>query len=258
MSNPLPDLDRGQQTRYRGHLSLCEIDFAGQKALAASRVLVVGAGGLGSPVSLYLAAAGVGTIALMDADTVSLSNLQRQIIHSTPDLGKLKTDSAAEKLRALNPEVSIITINSRLSEENAESIMAGYDLIMDCTDNLPTRLLINDCCVRLGKKMVFGAVSRFSGQVFSHVPGSACYRCIFDPSSISGDGEELPCAINGILNTVVGVIGSLQATEAIKLLVGTGDPLVNRMLTFDAITMDFNIFAISPMEGCGCASVSKF
>lgn len=258
MSAPLPDLSREQQTRYRGHLSLCEIDVTGQKALAESKVLIVGAGGLGSPVSLYLAAAGTGTIGLMDADTVSLSNLQRQIIHSTPDLGRLKTDSASEKLRALNPEVNIISINERLSAENAEKIMAGYDLVVDCTDNLPTRLLINDTCVRLGKKMVFGAVSRFSGQVFSHVPGSACYRCIFDPSSISADGEELPCAINGILNTVVGVIGSLQATEAIKLLVGTGDPLINRMLTFDAITMEFNTFTVNPMEGCACGSVSNF
>ena len=186
----------------------------------------------------------------MDADTVSLSNLQRQIIHSTPDIGRLKTDSAAEKLRALNPETAIVTINDRLTPENAAGIMADYDLIMDCTDNLPTRLLINE--------MVFGAVSRFSGQVFSHVPGSACYRCIFDPSATGDDGEDLPCAVNGILNTVVGVIGALQATEAVKLIVGTGGPLVSRLLTFDAITMEFNTFAISRSEGCTCNSVKDF
>lgn len=258
MSTDIRPLSPELRTRYRGHLSLCEIDTAGQQALADARVLIVGAGGLGSPVSLYLTAAGVGTIGLMDADTVSLSNLQRQIIHSTPDIGRLKTDSAAEKLRALNPETDIVTINDRLTLENAPGIIADYDLIIDCTDNLPTRLLINDTCVRLDKKMVFGAVSRFSGQVFSHVPGSACYRCIFDPSATGDDGEELPCAVNGILNTVVGVIGTLQATEAVKLIVGTGDPLVNRLLTFDAITMAFNTFAISRSEGCACNSINIF
>lgn len=237
--------------RYSGHLSLCEIDRPGQQRLAASRVLIVGAGGLGSPVSLYLAAAGVGTIGLLDADTVSLSNLQRQIIHSTPDIGRLKVDSAAEKLRALNPEVTVVPRPFRLTADNAEGIFSTNDLVIDCTDNLPTRLLINDTCVKLGIPMVFGAVSRFSGQVFSHLPGTACYRCIFDPTSVSPDAD-LPCAVAGILNTVVGVIGSLQATEALKILLGTGDALVNRLLTFDAITMQFNTFAINPIEECIC------
>lgn len=249
--NRLTPLTRDQKTRYRGHLSLCEIDVAGQQRIAASRVLIVGAGGLGSPVALYLAAAGVGTIGLLDADTVSLSNLQRQVIHTTADLGRLKVESAGEKLRAINPDIKVEEMPVMLGEENAEEIMEGYDLVMDCTDNLPTRLLINDTCVRLGKSMVFGAVSRFSGQVFSHVAGSACYRCIFDPSTTDPDAD-LPCVINGIMNTVVGVIGSLQATEAVKLIVGTGDPLVNRILTFDAITMSFNTFAISPLADCAC------
>ena len=240
-----------QLTHYRGHLSLCEIDYAGQQRLADARVLVVGTGGLGSPVALYLTAAGVGTIGLLDADTVSLSNLQRQILHSTPDIGHLKVESASAKLHNINPEVNIVTIAELLTEKNAAEIIGDYDLIIDCTDNLPTRLLINDTCIALGKKFVFGAVSRFSGQVFSHVPGSACYRCIFDPSSVSIEAE-LPCSINGILNTVVGVAGTLQATEAIKLIVGTGDALVNRMLVFDALTMDFNTFEINPIEGCGC------
>lgn len=249
--NRLTPLTKEQATRYRGHLSLCEIDRHGQQRLAASRVLIVGTGGLGSPVSLYLAAAGVGTIGILDADTVSLSNLQRQIIHTTPDIGRLKVASAAEKMRALNPDVTVVTHAQRLTPENAASLLGGNDLIIDCTDNLPTRLLINDTCVSLGLPMVFGAVSRFSGQVFSHVPGSACYRCIFDPTAIDPDAE-LPCSINGILNTVVGVIGSLQATEALKLLLGTGDALVNRLLTFDAVTMQFNTFAINPIEGCEC------
>lgn len=240
-----------QKNRYRGHLSLCEIDLAGQQRLADSRVLIVGAGGLGSPVSLYLAAAGVGKIGLLDADTVGLSNLQRQIIHSTADLGRLKVESAADKLRAINPDIEVVAMPVMLTDENVDEIMEGYDLIADCTDNIATRLLINDSCVKLGKKMVFGAVSRMSGQVFSHVPGSACYRCIFDLPE-KGNEEELPCAVNGILNTVVGVIGSLQATEAVKLLVGTGDALINRLLTFDAVTMQFNVFGINPVEGCRC------
>lgn len=240
-----------QLTRYRGHLSLCEIDYAGQQRLADARVLIVGTGGLGSPVALYLTAAGVGTIGLLDADTVSLSNLQRQVLHSTPDIGHLKVESASAKLHNINPEVNIVTIAELLTEKNAAEIISGYDLIIDCTDNLPTRLLINDTCIALGKKFVFGAVSRFSGQVFSHIPGSACYRCIFDPSSVSIEAE-LPCSVNGILNTVVGVAGTLQATEAIKLIVGTGDALVNRMLVFDALTMDFNTFEINPIEDCSC------
>lgn len=248
MKNPT-ELSKEQKIRYRGHLSLCEIDLAGQQRLAESRVLIVGAGGLGSPVSLYLAAAGVGTIGLLDADTVSLSNLQRQVIHTTADIGRLKVDSAAEKLRAINPHINVATLPLMLDSENAMTIMEDYDLVIDCTDNLPTRLLINDTCVATGKAMVFGAVSRFSGQVFSHKAGTACYRCIFDPSTTDPDAD-LPCAINGIMNTVVGVIGSLQATEAVKLLVGTGDALLNRILTFDAVTMQFNTFAISPIDTC--------
>lgn len=245
----LRHLTDGQQTRYRGHLSLREIGTKGQQAIASARVLVIGTGGLGSPVSLYLAAAGVGTIGLMDPDTVSLSNLQRQVLHTTADIGRLKTQSAAEKLRAINPDITVNTLSEPLTAENAAEVMADYDIIMDCTDNQATRLLINDTCVRLDKKMVFGAVSRFSGQVFSHVPGSACYRCIFSPAD---SGEELPCAVNGILNTVVGVIGSLQATEALKLIVGTGDALTDRLLTFDAVTMTFNTFDISKVDGCTC------
>ena len=202
----LRKLTKEESTRYLGHLSLCEIDLAGQQAIANGRVLIVGAGGLGSPVALYLAAAGVGTIGLLDADTVSL---------------------------------------------NAAGIIGEYDITVDCTDNLATRLLINDTCVMTGKKMVFGAVSRFSGQVFSHVKGSACYRCIFDPTSAGPDGE-LPCAVSGVMNTVVGVIGSLQATEVVKLLVGTGDALINRLLTFDAMTMTFNTFRLNQVEGCKC------
>jgi len=246
-----------EATRYRGHLSLCEIDIAGQRAIADGKVLIIGAGGLGSPVALYLAAAGTGTIGLMDADTVSLSNLQRQVIHTTADIGRLKVDSAAEKMNAIDPGVKIVKMPLALDDGNAADIIGGYDIVVDCTDNLTTRLLINDTCVRLGKTMVYGAVSRFSGQVFSHVAGSACYRCIFGLPE-AGDAAEPPCAVSGVMNSVVGVIGSIQATEVVKLLVGTGTSLVDRLLTFDAISMTFNTFSVSPSEDCMCRSVKHF
>ncbi|MCM1518316.1 MAG: HesA/MoeB/ThiF family protein [Pseudoflavonifractor sp.] len=230
-----------QLDRYRGHISLCEIDSPGQSAICHGKVLIVGAGGLGSPVALYLAAAGVGNIGLVDADKVSLGNLQRQIIHSTADLGTPKVISARNAMTALNPEISVTPYELYLDSENVSEIFSGYDLIMDCTDNFDTRLLINDACVELGKPFIFGAVSRFSGQVFTHIPGSGDIRAFFG-NDYPDDNE--PCAITGILNTVVGVIGSLQATEAIKYLAGTGDLLVNRLLVFDGITMQFNTLAL--------------
>lgn len=244
-------LGKEQMIRYKGHLSLCEIDFEGQRRIGGSSVRIVGAGGLGSPVALYLASAGVGRIGIVDPDSVGLSNLQRQIIHTTADLGRPKALSAAEKLRAINPDIEVEPLTVMLTEENAAEIIGGYDITVDCTDNLATRLLINDSCVRLGKSFVSGAVSRTSGQLFSHIPGSACYRCIFDPDGAE-PGSDLPCATAGIMNSVVGVIGSLQATEVLKLIVGTGDALTNRILTFDALTMEFNSFCVNPVEGCIC------
>ncbi|MDE6582680.1 MAG: HesA/MoeB/ThiF family protein [Duncaniella sp.] len=234
-------MDKQQAIRYRGHTALCEIDLPGQKAISEGRVLIVGAGGLGSPVALYLAAAGVGHITIMDADTVSLSNLQRQIIHTTPDIGRLKVDSAREKMTAINPHVEVTAIAGFLTADNAREIIASHDLVVDCCDNLSSRLLVNDTCIELKKPYVYGAVQRFSGHLYTYIPGKASYRDWFDTSA---PVEELPCAINGILNTVVGVIGSLQATEAIKLLARTGDLLTNRLLIFDAITMTFTEFPI--------------
>lgn len=230
------NFSKEQLQRYRGHISLCEIDFTGQMAISRGRVLIIGAGGLGSPVALYLAAAGVGHIGLVDSDTVSLSNLQRQIIHSTNDLNRPKVESARESMLAINPEIEVETYPLFFTESNASDLISGYDLVVDCTDNFTTRRLINDTCVRLEKPFVFGAVSRFSGQVFTHRPGTADFRTFF--------GDEIPdntepCAITGILNTVVGVIGALQATEAVKLLSGAGDLLTDRLLHFDAITMQF-------------------
>ncbi len=241
----LDTLTREQQIRYKGHISLCEIDLPGQKALGDARVLMVGAGGLGSPVGLYLAAAGVGTIGIIDADTVSLSNLQRQIMHGTPDIGTPKVESARDAMTRINPEVRTALYPFFLTGENAVELIGGYDIVVDCTDNLEARLLINDTCVSLGKPFVYGAVSRFSGQIFTHTPGNATYRDIFDTTAPT---EELPCVIDGVMNTVVGVIGTLQATEVVKWIVKTGDLLTNRMLLFDAITMTFNTFEINSID----------
>ncbi|WP_295728635.1 HesA/MoeB/ThiF family protein [uncultured Muribaculum sp.] len=222
--------------RYSGHTALCEIDIPGQRAIEGGRVLVVGAGGLGSPVCLYLAAAGVGTIGVIDGDTVSLSNLQRQVIHHTSDIGTLKVESAAAKMRAVNPHVVVVSMTEMLTPDNARSIVEGYDVVADCTDNFATRMLLNDTCVALGKPMVYGAVQRMAGQVFTYLPGGADYRAWF------GDippRREQPCSVNGIMNTVAGVIGTLQATEVIKCLAKAGDLLDRRMLLFDAVTMTF-------------------
>lgn len=238
MSDAYSGIDR---TRYRGHLSLCEIDLAGQKRIAGSRVLVVGAGGLGSPVALYLAAAGIGTIGIVDPDTVSLSNLQRQVMHGTPDIGTPKADSARRAMQRINPEVRVETHPVFLDPENAPDIIGEYGMVVDCTDNMAARLVIDDTCRALGKPYVYGAVRRFGGQIFTHLPGTMGYRDIFSPDP-SVPVDELPCAIDGVLNTVVGVIGTLQATEVVKWAAGTGDLLTDRLLTFDAITMRFEEF----------------
>lgn len=238
MSDAYSGIDR---TRYRGHLSLCEIDLAGQRRIAGSRVLVVGAGGLGSPVALYLAAAGIGTIGIVDPDTVSLSNLQRQVMHGTPDIGTPKADSARRAMQRINPEVRVETHPVFLDPENAPDIIGEYGMVVDCTDNMAARLVIDDTCRALGRPYVYGAVRRFGGQIFTHLPGTMGYRDIFSPDP-SVPVDELPCAVDGVLNTVVGVIGTLQATEVVKWAAGTGDLLTDRLLTFDAITMRFEEF----------------
>lgn len=238
MSDAYSGIDR---TRYRGHLSLCEIDLTGQKRIAGSRVLVVGAGGLGSPVALYLAAAGIGTIGIVDPDTVSLSNLQRQVMHGTPDIGTPKADSARRAMQRINPEVRVETHPVFLDPDDAPDIIGEYGMVVDCTDNMAARLVIDDTCRALGRPYVYGAVRRFGGQIFTHLPGTMGYRDIFSPDP-SVPVDELPCAIDGVLNTVVGVIGTLQATEVVKWAAGTGDLLTDRLLTFDAITMRFEEF----------------
>ncbi len=235
-------LNTNQLKRYRGHISLCEIDLPGQYAICKGRVLIVGAGGLGSPVALYLAAAGVGNIGIIDADKVSLSNLQRQIMHGTNDIGTPKVESANISMLRINPEIKVTPYEMFLTSDNAENLFSEYDIVIDCTDNFDSRMLISDSCVRIGKPFIFGGVSRFQGQIFTHVPGSGDFRAFFGDEA--PDYTE-PCAITGILNSVVGVIGCLQATEAIKYLSHTGDLLINRLLIFDAITMQFSTLELS-------------
>lgn len=240
------DIDEDIAVRYSGHRALCEIDLPGQRAIERGRVLVVGAGGLGSPVCLYLAAAGVGTIGIVDADTVSLSNLQRQIIHHTSDIGRPKVESAAVKMKAINPHVNVVAVGEMLTSRNSSSFVEGYDIVVDCTDNFDTRLLVNDTCVALGTPMVYGAVQRMAGQIFTYLPGGADYRAWFGCRPPS---QEQPCSVNGVMNTVVGVIGTLQATEVIKYLSHAGDLLDCRLLMFDAVTMTFRTIKSSVRSG---------
>lgn len=240
-------LSTDEHERYRGHLSLCEFDIPGQIALKRGCVAIVGCGGLGSPVALYLAAAGVGKIVLIDADTVSLSNLQRQIAHHTSDLGKAKTASVEGKMRDINPNVVIESHNCFLTSENAPSLIGPADFIVDCTDSRQSRRLVNDICVDMAKPYSFGAVSRFSGYLFTHTPGSATYNDIFgeETEGPDCDNEQCSCSATGVLNTLVGVVGSLQATEAIKYLTSTGELLTDRLLLIDTLTMAFRTLRIS-------------
>ena len=233
--------------RYSRHLMLPEIGGEGQKKILASRVLVVGAGGLGSPVMLYLAAAGVGTIGVIDADVVDLSNLQRQIIHHTKDLGTPKVESAKAKIMAVNPDVAVETYHEFLTPANALSIIQGYDFIVSCTDNLAAKALVSDTCVAAGKAFSHGGISEWTGQTFTHVPGTADYRTIFgdSPSPVTDSPEAGgPKAVLGVLGAVAGMLGTIQAAETLKYLTGAGTLLTNRLLMFDALTMQFNLLTL--------------
>jgi adenylyltransferase/sulfurtransferase len=242
-------LNRDELVRYSRHILLPQVGEAGQQKLKQSRVLLVGAGGLGSPVGLYLAAAGVGTLGLVDFDTVDLSNLQRQIIHGSGAIGTPKIDSARERLRDVNPNVRVEPYETRLTSENALEIAKGYDLIVDGTDNFATRYLVNDTSVLLGIPNVYGSVYRFEGQasVFG-APNGPCYRCLFrDPPP----PDLVPsCAEGGVLGVVPGLIGTIQATEAIKVLLGLGETLVGKLLTIDVMTMSFRTLSIRKDPDC--------
>ena len=234
----LPALTNEEVARYSRHLIMPEVGMDGQQKLKAARALCIGAGGLGSPVALYLAAAGVGTLGIVDFDEVDYSNLQRQIIHGTPDVGRSKLASAKSRLNALNPEVEVVTHELALSSHNALALFADYDFVVDGTDNFPTRYLVNDACVLSGKPNVYGSIFRFEGQasVFA-APDGPCYRCMFPEPPPPGLVPS--CAEGGVLGILPGVVGTLQATEAVKLILGAGDPLVGRFLLFDALKMRF-------------------
>jgi thiazole biosynthesis adenylyltransferase ThiF len=242
-------LGKDQLERYSRHIILREVGVRGQKKLLGSRVLVIGAGGLGSPAALYLAAAGVGTIGIVDADEVDLSNLQRQILHRTPDVGKAKAESARETLTALNPEVEVRVFRDRLTAANILECIRDYDFILDGTDNFPTKFLINDACVIAQKPFSHAGIIRFQGQMMTYVPGRGpCYRCLFENPP---PPDAVPtCAQAGILGAVGGVIGSLQAMEALKYLLGTGSLLTGSLLTYDALKMSFRRISFPLRRDC--------
>jgi len=237
-----------QKRRYNRHLILDGIGKEGQEKLLAAKVLIVGAGGLGSPIAMYLAAAGVGTIGIVDGDEVSLTNLQRQVIHSTADIGRPKVDSAEEKIHEINPGVTVVKHELYLSEDNALKIIQDYDYVIDGTDNFAPKYLINDACVMLHKPFSMGGINRYSGQVMTHVPGTACYRCLFPEPPRIEDVET--CAMVGVLGSIAGICGTLLATECIKYIVGMNGLLTDAFLTFDAQTMQFQRFDFSRRDNC--------
>ena len=249
------------EERYQRNVFVDGIGVEGQAKISASKVLVIGAGGLGSPTFFYLAVAGVGTIGIVDDDVVNITNLQRQILHFTDDLDRLKTTSSKQKLLALNPDVNIFTYHCRFTEQNAQKIIdgslkdddnqilkGGYDFVVDCCDNYATKLLINDVCVKMGKPFSHGAVVAMRGEVMTYVPGSACYRCVFDTPP--QDGLQPTSAQEGILGAVTGIVGSIQATETIKHLTGMNNLIINRLLIVDAEKMNF--FSLKAKKNCSC------
>lgn len=240
-----------QLERYSRHIILKEVGAKGQKKLLNAKVLIIGAGGLGAPAALYLAAAGVGTIGIVDADEVDLSNLQRQVIHTTADLGKAKVESAKETMEAINPDVTVKTYHTFIDSTNINEIIKDYDFILDGTDNFPAKFLINDACVMAKKPFCHAGIIRFKGQLMTYVPGEGpCYRCVFKNPPPK---DAVPtCKQAGVIGAMAGVIGCLQALEAIKYIVGSGDLLTGYLLTFDALTMEFRKVKL-PKDTHNCA-----
>ena len=238
MSDELPPLTKEEVSRYSRHITLPEVGMAGQLHLKAARVCIVGTGGLGSPTATYLAAAGIGTLGLVDFDTVDATNLHRQLIHTTPDVGRSKIASATDSIHAINPNVEVVGYETALTSENALDILKDYDIVIDGTDNFPTRYLVNDACVLLGKPNCYGSIFRFEGQasVFATKDGP-CYRCLFPEPPPPGSVPS--CAEGGVLGVLPGIIGLIQATEAVKIILGLGDSLVGRLLLYDALAMSF-------------------
>ena len=245
----LPELTGDELRRYGRHLVLGEVGTTGQRRLKRARVLLVGAGGLGSPAALYLSAAGVGTLGLVDFDAVDITNLQRQVIHGTSDIGRAKLDSASDRIRDLNPNVHVEYFDTALTSGNALEIARDFDVIVDGTDNFPTRYLVNDTCVLLSKPNAFGSVLRFEGQasVFATAAGP-CYRCLFrEPPP---PGLVPSCAEAGVLGVLPGIVGTIQATETIKLILGAGEPLIGRLLLIDALSMQFRTIQLRRDPEC--------
>ncbi|HTG18786.1 MAG TPA: molybdopterin-synthase adenylyltransferase MoeB [Reyranella sp.] len=249
---PLPELTEPQIRRYARHIVLAEIGGVGQARLIAARVLVIGAGGLGAPLLQYLAAAGIGTLGVIDHDQVDLSNLQRQVIHRTADIGVAKVASARRALLDINPEVAVIAHDERLASNNAERIVGGYDIVADGSDNFATRYLLNDVCYRLKKILVSAAILRFDGQISTYKAwqgaGHPCLRCIF-PAAPSEDAVP-SCAQAGVLGALAGTLGALQATEVVKEILGIGRSLSGRLLMYDALAASFDEMAIAKRPDC--------
>src|SRR6201995_3344249 len=245
----LPELTTADLSRYSRHLILPEVGMEGQRRPKAAKVLCVGTGGLGSPLAFYLAAAGIGTLGLVDFDVVDASNLQRQIIHSTKDIGRPKLDSAEEKLKALNPDLNVVKFNTMLTSANALEIFRDFDIVADGTDNFPTRYLVNDACVLSGKPNVYGSIFRFERQasIFATEEGP-CYRCLYPEPPPPGLVPS--CAEGGVLGILPGLVGIIQATEVIKLILGVGEPLVGRLLLVDALTMRFKELKLRKNPDC--------
>src|SRR3954470_380007 len=243
------NLNNDEILRYSRHLIMPEVGMAGQLKIKAAKVLCIGAGGLGSPLSLYLGAAGVGTLGIVYFYVVDYTNLQRQIIHSTADVGRPQLDSAADKLKAMNPFLNIKKFNTRLSSDNAIELFKEFDVIADGTDNFPTRYLVNDACVLTGKPNVYGSIFRFEGQasIFATKEGP-CYRCLYPEPSPPGLVPS--CAEGGVLGILPGLVGVIQATEAIKLILGAGDPLIGRLLLIDALAMKFRELKLRKNPDC--------
>jgi sulfur-carrier protein adenylyltransferase/sulfurtransferase len=251
-----PKLSRDEVLRYSRHLIMPEVGMDGQLKLKQARVLMIGAGGLGAPLGLYLAAAGVGHLGIVDFDTVDFTNLQRQVTFSTTDVGRPKAEAAKARLAAMNPTIEITTHETRLTSENALDLFKDYDIIVDGTDNFPTRYLVNDACVLLGKRNVYGSIFRFEGQVsIFGAPDGPCYRCLYPEPPPPGLVPS--CAEGGVLGVLPGIVGSLQAVETIKLILGAGDPLIGRLLLFDALGMKFRELKLKKNPECPLCGTNR-
>jgi molybdopterin/thiamine biosynthesis adenylyltransferase/rhodanese-related sulfurtransferase len=246
---PAASLSKSEVLRYSRHLIMPEVGMDGQLKLKQAKVLCIGTGGLGAPLGLYLAAAGVGRIGLVDFDTVDFTNLQRQVLFGTSDVGRPKIAAAADHLRNLNPEIQIDSYETRLTSENALDLFKDYDIIVDGTDNFPTRYLVNDACVLLGKPNVYGSIFRFEGQItIFGAPGGPCYRCLYPEPPPPGLVPS--CAEGGVLGVLPGIVGTIQAAETLKLIIGKGEPLIGRLLLFDALAMKFRELKLRKNPEC--------